>query len=363
MPLVPQNIQELQPYKPGKPIEDVKREFGLDKVIKLASNENPLGVSPQAMQAMISTLHGLNRYPDAASRDLRLKLAEMFNVKMENVITGSGSEGILSDIMRTFLFDDEEVITSEGTFTGFYIVAKSRGIKLITVPLKNYTFDLDAIADQINNKTKIIYLVNPNNPTGTWFPKSEFDNFIKKVPGNVLVIMDEAYYEFVRHKDDYPDSMFYRYDNVISLRTFSKAYGLAGIRIGYGFAHEELISNLIKVKVTFAPSAPAQAAGLAALNDTQFLDYYLELNRKGKYFFYRLFEELGIEYAKSDTNFVMTVWESEERAAFIAHELLKRGVIVRPLNAFRLPNCIRVTMGLPYENEVFAEKLKEVIKL
>ena len=361
MPLVPQHIKDLKPYNPGRPIADVMKEFGLKQVIKLASNENPLGVSPHSLQAMMGSFHEINRYPDIASQILRSRLSEIHNIDIDNIITGHGSESILSVLVRAFLHDDEEALTSEGTFVGFYVIVKARGMKLVTVPLDNYKFDLDAIANKINPKTKIIYLVNPNNPTGTIYTKTEFERFIAKVPKDVLVVLDEAYFEIVEGHPDFPDSMDYRYDNVITLRTFSKAYGLAGIRIGYGFARKELIKNMYKVRLPFEPGIPSQKAGVAALNDHQFLSYYLDLNKNGLEYIYKLYDRLGINYIKSEANFVMSIFDSKETVDRICNSLLEKGVIVRGLVAFGLPHCIRVTVGLKEENEIYAEKLEEVL--
>jgi histidinol-phosphate aminotransferase len=361
MPLVPQHIQDLQPYKAGKSIEELRRELKLKKIVKMASNENPMGASPKAVQAMKDSLKNIHRYPDPASFNLRSDLAQRFDVFIDNVITAHGSEGIISVIMRTFMLDDEEALMSEGTFIGFKVLAHSRGTKLVTVPLKDYRYDLDAIADRISGKTKIIYLANPNNPTGNIFTVKEFLNFIKKVPSHVLIIMDEAYFEFAQDDPVFPDSMKYRLDNVITLRTFSKAYGLAGIRIGYGFAHKTLINNLMKVKLPFEPSIPAQAAAIAALKDQDFIDDYIRMNVHSLQFFYELFDNLGLRYIKSHANFATLIFESQERAEKISNSLLKKGVIVRPLRAFDLPNCIRITTGLPKENEFFADALKKVL--
>lgn len=361
MPLVPEHIKTLDPYKAGKSIEELKRELKLKRIVKLASNENPLGSSQKAIQSMVDSLQNIHRYPNPASYELRKALADRFDVKVENVITGHGSEGIMSVIMRTFLLDDEEVISSNGTFIGFRVLAHSRGIRLRTVPLKDYKFDLNAIAEQITDKTKIIYLANPNNPTGTIFTVREFLEFIKKVPEHVLIILDEAYFEFAQHDPVYPDSMKYRLDNVITLRTFSKAFGLAGIRIGYGFAHDHLISNLMKVKLPFEPSVPAQAAGLAAMEDEDFLEKYLKLNYRGLQYYYHLFDRLGLRYIKSHANFVTIIMDSEDRVNKLNEKLLHQGVIVRPLKAFGLPNCIRITTGLDDENEFFAKALERVL--
>jgi histidinol-phosphate aminotransferase len=361
MPLVPQHIKDLVPYKAGKAIEDLQREFKPERIVKLASNENPLGPSPKAVNAMHDSLSALNRYPNPAAIGLRSALAKRFDVKVDHVIAGHGSEGIMSLIMRTFMLDDEEALTSEGTFIGFKVLAQSRGIKLRMVPLKDYRFDLTAIADNINEKTKIIYLANPNNPTGTIFTVREFLEFKEKVPDDVLIIMDEAYFEFCYENPVYPDSMKYRLDNVITLRTFSKAYGLAGIRIGYGFAHEQLICNLMKVKLPFEPSIPAQAAGLAAMEDQPFLEEYLKLNLEGIQYFYDLFDKLGVQYIKTHANFVTIIFENEATVNTINNKLLRKGVIVRPLKAFGLPNCIRVNTGLMEENEFFAKNFKLVL--
>lgn len=361
MPLVPNHIQSLEPYKAGKSIEELQRELGLKRIVKLASNENPLGVSPLALKAMQDALTNVNRYPSPDFYDLRKALAERYDVKIENVFAAHGSEGIIAVIMRTFLLDDEEALTSENTFISFRIQAQSRGVKLVTVPLKDYRFDLQAIADQINDKTKIIYLSNPNNPTGTIFTVSEFQNFMKRVPPRVLVILDEAYFEFAHDDPIFPDSMQYRLDNVITLRTFSKAYGLAGIRIGYGFAEENLIANLMKVKLTFDPSNVAQAAGIAAMNDDDFLEKTLHLNRIGKQFYYELFDRLGIRYLKSHANFVTIILDSEDLVNKLYKKLLHKGVIVRPLKAFGMANCIRISTGLIEENEYFAKMLEQAL--
>lgn len=361
MALVPHHISSLKPYQAGKSIEELKREMGLKKIVKLASNENPLGVSPKALKAMQEVLTTINRYPSPDSFYLRQALAERYDVKIDNVFTAHGSEGIIAVIMRTFLLDDEEAITSMGSFITFPIQAQSRGILLKSVPLKNYRLDLEAMAEQITDKTKVIYLANPNNPTGTIFTVHEFLNFIKKVPSRVLVILDEAYFEFAHDDPTYPDSMQYRLDNVITLRTFSKAFGLAGVRIGYGFAHEHMIGNLMKVKLSFEPNTVAQAAALAALQDQDFLDDTVRINRIGKKYLYQLFERLGIPYLKSHANFVTIIFDSEDQVNKMYDKLLRRGVIVRPLKAFGLPHCIRVSIGLEEENAFFAKALEAVL--
>src|SRR5690349_2658645 len=293
---------------------------------------------------MTQAMGSLNLYPNGGL-GLREVLAREFDLKVENVIAGSGSEGIMSNIIRAFLCDEDEVLTTEAAFIGFQVLAKSRGVKYRTVPYRDWHYDLTALAREINERTKIIYLANPNNPTGTIFTKLEFDRFYRHVPERVLIILDEAYFEYAKDNPRYPDSMHYRYDNVITLRTFSKIYGLAGVRIGYGFAHEELIRNLLKVKLPFEPSTPAQAAGIGALADKEFLHRSLELNARGLRTLTEGLGEIGMTVVPSEANFVMTVLPDEQEANRIFEELLAQGVVVRPLKAFGLPQCLRISTG------------------
>src|SRR5579864_9356994 len=349
MPLVPPYIATLRPYEPGRTAEEVERAYGIAHAAKLASNENPMGPSPLALEALRQADARLHLYPNGGL-DLRRVLAREYDLKVENVIAGSGSEGIMSNIIRAFLCDEDEVLTTEAAFIGFQVLAKSRGVKYRTVPYKNWHYDLPALAAQINDHTKIIYLANPNNPTGTIFTKHQFDEFYQHVPERVLIILDEAYFEYAKDNPKYPDSMHYRYDNVITLRTFSKIYGLAGARIGYGFAHEELIANLLKVKLPFEPSTLAQAAGIAALADQEFLHRSLELNARGLRFLGEGLREAGLTVVPSEANFVMAVMESEQQAGATFEKLLARGIIVRPLRAFGLPQCLRISTGTDEDN-------------
>src|SRR5580658_3976736 len=350
MPLVPPYIEALRAYEPGRSMEEVKRAYGLSRVSKLASNENPLGTSPLAIEAMLRSMGVLNLYPNSGL-DLRRVLADEFETKIENVIAGSGSEGIISNIIRTFLGDEDEVLTTEAAFFGFQVLAKSRGTAYRTVPYHEWHYDLTALAGAINEQTKIIYLANPNNPTGTIFSKHEFDEFYRHVPERVLIILDEAYFEYAKDTPRYPDSMHYRYDNVITLRTFSKVYGLAGVRIGYGFAHERLIANLLKVKLPFEPGTLAQAAGIGALADREFLHRSLELNAHGLKFLTTALGEMGLTVVPSEANFVMVVLPGAEHAARLTQELLQQGIIIRPLAGFGLPNCVRISTGTAEDNQ------------
>ncbi len=357
VPLVPPYIESLRPYEAGRTIESVRKQYGLTRIAKLASNENPLGVSPKAVEAMVNVVGGLNIYPNGGL-DLREVLASAYDVKVENVIAGSGSEGIMSNIIRAFLCDEDEVLTTDAAFIGFQVLAKSRGVTYRTVPYRDWGYDLPALAEQINANTKIIYLANPNNPTGAIFTRHQFDEFYKHVPERVLIILDEAYFEYAKDNPRYPDSMHYRYDNVITLRTFSKVYGLAGARIGYGFAHEELIRNLLKVKLPFEPSSTAQAAGIAALADQEFLHRSLELNARGLRYLTGGLTSLGLTVVPSQANFVMTVLPTEQDASRIFEELLAQGVVVRPLKAFGLPHCLRISTGTDDDNRLCVEALK-----
>jgi histidinol-phosphate aminotransferase len=358
--LVPPHISALKEYEPGLSAEEIREKYGLARVVKLASNENPLGSSPHAVERAQQALANMARYPTGGLA-LRRKLAELFSVDVRNVIAGSGSEGIISNIVRTFLNDDDEVLTTESAFLGFQVLARGRGVAYRTVPYRNWQYDLTALADAINPKTKLIYLANPNNPTGTFFTRQAFEKFHKRVPERVLIILDEAYYEFGVVEQSYPDSMHYRFDNVITLRTFSKAYGLAAARVGYGFGHEDLISVLLKVKLPFEPSGPSEAAALGALEDREFMIRSVANNAKGLVYLTGGLRQLGLEVVPSAGNFVMVVMKDETSAMAIFLQLLERGVILRPLATTGLPNCLRISVGTPEENEYFLQMLKQVL--
>lgn len=360
--LVPSYIANLRVYQSGKSIAEVKRSYGLERVVKLASNENPWGPSPRAMEALRRGLEEVHRYPDQAAFDLRCALAERYHLKNENIIVGNGSEGIMGYIVRAFLHEDDEAITAQGTFTGFPILCQSRGIQPICVPLRDYCFDLEAIAERITPRTKLIYLCNPNNPTGTFFSRRAFDRFMENVPARVLVIQDEAYFEFADGLAEYPDSMDYRHDNVITLRTFSKAYGLAGLRIGYGFGHPDLIANLWKVKLPFEPGLLSQLAGVAALDDEEFLQHTLHHNRQGLDLYTRELTRLGITWIPSATNFIALEAPPGWTSTGLFEAMLARGVIIRPLEQSGLPGCLRISVGRPEENQECLRCLEETLE-
>ncbi|NOZ07979.1 MAG: histidinol-phosphate transaminase [FCB group bacterium] len=362
MAIVPKHIKELAPYKPGKPASEILREFGLRKIIKLNSNENPGGPSPKAIDAARAALVNCHRYPDPAGYELKTKLCEKYDLERSNVVLGSGSEGIMSIIMRTFLAPDDEIIGARNSFIGFKVLANASGRRINWVPMDNYRYDLNALAGAINEYTKIIYLANPDNPTGSYFKRSEFETFIRQVPARVLVILDEAYFEFARSHADYPDSMMYRFDNVITLRTFSKAHGLAGFRVGYGFAHEELIGNLMKVRLPFEPALPSLAAAVAAMEDEQYLRRTLERNRVELERLEREFRGLGCRPLPSVTNFLTLVFDDGEKSRAFAEGLLQKGILVRHLAGFGWQDCVRITVGLAEDNTILLQAAEKVLQ-
>ena len=360
--LVPDYIRDLKVYQAGKPVDELAREKGLTKISKLASNENPLGPSPFAIKEMTAGLWDLHQYPDMHAYKLKSALSKLYKLKMENIILGNGSEGIMAYIARAFISPGDEVLTSENTFIGFYIIARSVGANLKTVPLtEDFRFNIEKLIDGITDKTKVIYIANPNNPTGTYIQKEEFDHLMSKVPANVLVILDEAYYEFAKEFEDYPDSMDYRYDNVLTLRTFSKAYGLSGIRVGYGFGNENLIANLSKVKLPFEPNLIAQLGATGALNDTPHLERTLKNNSKLIKKTYDFLVEKNFKPIQSITNFITWRTGSEEASNYLFQELLNKGVIIRPLKANEMPDYVRVSIGTKEEMNHFFQAMNEVL--
>lgn len=359
--LVPEYIQNLVVYQAGKPIEELARERGLTNISKLASNENPLGPSPMAIKEMTRALWDIHRYPDMHAFELKKKLSDLYDLKLENIILGNGSEGIMAYIARAFLNPGDEVLTSEKTFIGFYILARSVGAKLKQIPLtSDYRYDAEALASHINDNTKVIYIANPNNPTGTFITKDEFDKIMAKVPPHVLVIIDEAYFEFACEFESYPDSMNYRYDNVITLRTFSKAYGLSGIRVGYGFGHEKLIENLAKVKLPFEPNLIAQKGAIGALSDRFHLKRTIELNQEMYQRTSKFLTTIGFKPIDSVTNFITFKTGSEQASHTLFELLLDQGVIIRPLKVNEMPEYIRISLGTEKEMSHFEQAMNSI---
>lgn len=360
--LVPEYVRSLQLYQAGKPIEELTRERGLTKISKLASNENPLGPSPFAIQKMTNALWDVHRYPDMNAHTLKSSLARLYKLKKENIILGNGSEGIMAYIARAFVQPGHEILTSANSFIGFTIIARSVGAHLKTVPLTpDYRFDVNALAKNITQKTKVIYICNPNNPTGTYITKKEFDFLMSYVPSHVLVILDEAYFEFAAGKEDYPNSMDYRYDNVITLRTFSKAYGLSGIRIGYGFGHEDLIANLTKVKLPFEPGTIAQMGAAGAIHDKPHLRRTISNNQRRYSETFAFLEKHEFNPIKSVANFVTYKTGSEEASRYMFDKLLDHGVIIRQLKANEMPDYVRVSLGTKREMNHYFKAMEDIL--
>ena len=360
--LVPDYVRNLTLYQAGKPIEELARERGLTKISKLASNENPLGPSPEAIKNMTNALWDVHRYPDMHAYLLKSKLAKLYKLKRENIILGNGSEGIMAYIARAFIQPEQEILTAENTFIGFYIIARSVGAHLKVVPLTpDYRFDVKALAKNITAKTKVIYICNPNNPTGTYITKNEFDFLMESVPSHVLVILDEAYFEFAQAQPGYPDSMDYRYDNVLTLRTFSKAYGLSGIRIGYGCGHEDLIANLTKVKLPFEPGVIAQMGAAGAIHDKSHLRRTVVNNRLRYKETFDFLSKHNFNPIPSAANFIAFKTGSEEASGALFEMLLDYGVIIRQLKANEMPEYVRVSLGTQKEMRHFFKAMDAIL--
>jgi histidinol-phosphate aminotransferase len=357
--LIRKGILDLKPYIPGKPIEEVKRELGLKEVIKLASNETSVGPSPLAIEAIKKEIKNINLYPEGSSRLLREKIAQKLNLDKEMIIVGNGADNVIDLVGMAFINDGDEVITGEITFPAYETITKIMGGKLILIKLKDFRFDLEEIAQRTNEKTKIIFICNPNNPTGTIVDKEAVDRFIKQVPEDVIVVFDEAYYDYVEDQG-YPNSLSYVLEekNVIILRTFSKIAGIAGVRVGYGIAKHELIGYLNRVVNPFTTNRLAQVAALASLDDEEHRKKVLRSNQEGKKYLCRELKQLGLFYTASEANFLFI--DLKEDSEVIFEKLLRKGVIIRPGETWGCPNFIRVTIGTAYENKKFIQALGEV---
>jgi len=344
----------INPYQPGRPISDVKREFGLEAVTKLASNENPAGPSPLALEALQSLLPQINFYPDDNDLELKEALAEKFNVERENLILGHGATDILEIIVRAFVCPGDEVISAHPSFPWFQILGQMSGAINIVVPLRDDRHDLPAMAAKITSNTKVVFIANPNNPTGTIVDRDEICSFLRSVPDHVVVVMDEAYIEYVTRKEI--DSLAYISQKpVIVVRTFSKIAGLAGLRIGFAVAEREIIRLLERVKQPFNTTALAHAAALASLQDREHLERSRQMVTEGKQYLYPQFERLGVDYVRSEANFVFVDFHQDSHT--IADALLRQGFIIRPM----LDSCARITVGAPEQNAAFVTALAEVL--
>jgi histidinol-phosphate aminotransferase len=355
-------IMDLKPYIPGKPIEEVKKELGLKEVIKLASNETSIGPSPFAVEAVKKEVENINLYPETTSRILREKLADKLKIDKEMIIFGNGADDVIDLIGMAFINEGDEVITSETTFPAYRTTAKIMGGKFISVKLKDFRFDLEEITKKINEKTKMIFLCNPNNPTGTIVTKEEVNNFLEKVPHDIIIIIDEAYCDYVEDKN-YSNGLTYLLEgkNVIILRTFSKIAGIAGVRIGCGIAKPGLIDCLKRVANPFTTNRLAQVAALASLDDDEHRRKVLSSNQEGKRYLYRELKKLELFYVPTETNFIFI--DMKEDSEVIFNKLLKKGVIIRSGRPYGCTNFIRVTIGTSYENKKFIQAIREIKKV
>lgn len=352
-------VLSITPYVAGKPIEETKREFGLKEVFKLASNENPLGPSPKAVAAVRKALSGINRYPDSQGFCLKKSLAEFWGLKPENFVLGNGSDELIELVIRTFTEADENIVTSEGTFLEYSIIAQTNERRIKKAPLREFKYDLDAMLELVDPKTKLVFIANPNNPTGTYLNKNQIARFISLLPEGVITVLDEAYDAFI-DVEDYPESLATLKDNVIVLKTFSKAYGLAGLRLGYAVSSGETVSYLERVRQPFNVNLLAQEAGAAALKDKGFLRKTRKVILEGKNFLYRGLSEAGIKYVRSVTNFILIDTGFNGKAVF--ESCLKCGVIVREMEAYGMRNFIRLTVGNKKENRIFLKVFKKILK-
>ncbi|WP_366924060.1 histidinol-phosphate transaminase [Metallumcola ferriviriculae] len=359
--LVRENLAAMKPYVPGKPIEEVERELGISNVIKLASNENPLGPSAKAVEAMMRTAAKAHIYPDGNCYYLKDELAKQFGVSADYLMVGNGSDELLKLIAETFLKPGDEVVMAQPSFSEYIFATKLMDAKCIHVPLNNFTHDLTEMAAKITKRTKLLFVCNPNNPTGTVVTKAEVEQLLAKVPEHVMVIFDEAYYEYVQD-GDYPETLEYVKDgakNVIVLRTFSKIHALAGLRVGYGLAHPEVLGWINRTREPFNVNIMAQAAAVASLQDSGHVKASVELNERGKAQLYKGFEERGMKYVPTEANFMLAKVGVSSKELFPL--LLKEGVIVRTGDIFGLDEYIRLTIGKEEENERFFNALDKAL--
>lgn len=361
---LPDHIHQISNYKPGKPTAQWFDGEQESKTAVLCSNENNFGPSPLAVQAIQENLDKIYLYPDPTGSILKSAISSYYKIPENQILLGNGSDGILYSLFKAFFDPGDHLLTSHGTFVSLAAMAKMNRVEYRTIPMtKQYGFDLEAILDAIDSKTRVIYLCNPNNPTGAMIPKDDLLHFIRQVPEDRLIIVDEAYYEFASDlSEDYPDSTRLHFPNVLTLRTFSKAYGLAGLRLGFAIAQPELIDVLHKVKLTFNPNMLAQVAGVAALQDQKFLEKTLSNNKTELGKMYSLFEKLGIPYVPSYGNFVMIDLGTESLVEWMYERLRSNKVLIRRLASFGLPHCARISIGLPEENEWFFTCFQEAVQ-
>lgn len=356
--LVPEWIRSLTPYQPGKPIEELEREYGVHDSIKIASNENPLGPSPKAVAAITAALPHLHLYPDGDCFYLKKRLSEKLGIDRSRLIIGNGSNELIEMIVRTFLRVGESIVAGEHAFAIYHLVAQAAGGRTITVPHKGFKFDLAAMAKAITPDTRIIFLDNPNNPTGTIYTRDEWEAFLSAVPNKVVIVVDEAYFEFVED-ENYPDSLTHHDGRhlLITLRTYSKICGLAGVRVGYGVSSPEIIDALNRIRQPFNVNSLAQVGALAAIDDAEHICRTQENNRQGLAYLRKELDRLGLEYAPSWANFLLV-----KVGAGTYQKLLPEGVIIRPMEGYGFPGYARVSVGTPTENARFIAAMEKLLK-
>jgi len=360
-------VRALQPYLPGKPVVELEREYGISNAIKLASNENPYGPGALAVAAARAAIEGLCRYPDGSGYRLAERLASRHRLDQACITLGNGSNDVLDIIARVFLTPQHEAVYSQYAFAVYPIAVQAAGATARVAPAHDgsrgpvYGHDLTAMLERIGPATRLVFIANPNNPTGTWLGSDELEAFIAALPAQVMVVVDEAYFEYVG-EDDYPDTSTWlaRFPNLIVTRTFSKAYGLAGLRIGYALSHPDVAGLLNRVRQPFNVNSVAQAAAMAALDDNDHLQHCIRRNREGMARLTAGFERLGLSYIKSAGNFVAV--DSGRSGADVYESLLRRGVIVRPVANYGLPGHLRVTVGRADENARFLNVLEQVLR-
>ncbi len=353
-------VAHLKPYVPGKPVAELERELGISDSVKLASNENPLGCSPLALQAINGELQGIGRYPDGGGFDLHSALAAKHGVDASCITLGNGSNDVLDMIARVFLGPGKESLFSQHAFAVYPISSQAVGADLKIAPAKDYGHDLDAMAGMISERTGVIWIANPNNPTGNWLGSGELRAFIESVPAEVILVVDEAYIEYV-DEPDYPDTSTWLQDfpNLIVTRTFSKAYGLASLRVGYGLSHPDVADLLNRVRQPFNVNSMALAAARSALDDQDFIRRAVDINRQGMSQLKQGFDDMGLDYIPSVGNFITV--DVNRPGSEVDQALLREGCIVRPVTGYGLPNHLRVSIGLPEENERLLTAMKKVL--
>ncbi|WP_242985930.1 histidinol-phosphate transaminase [Oceanobacillus zhaokaii] len=354
-------LKNIEPYTPGKPIWELQQELNLDKVIKLASNENPFGPSPKGVEAISSELAELNRYPDADTVALKEAIAKSLSVKKEQIIVTNGADELITLISEAFLEKEDEIIVPSPSFSEYDFGAQIMGATIVPVPLEEgFQFNVQKIVDAITEQTKLLYLCSPNNPTGTYLSKTELDQLLQAVPNNVLVVFDGAYSHYAT-ADDYTNGIEYVRAGkpILVLQTFSKIYGLAGIRVGFGIAPQSIIQSILKVKEPFNVNSLAQAAATAAIMDAEHVEKSREGNSAGREQLYQAFQNLNLDYIKTESNFILVKFGPN--AEKIYHDLLAKGVILRYGKTWGLPEYVRVSIGTEEENLYFIESLTSIL--